>query len=135
VEDPRFTTVHDGPADLLAGLDVDDVGDVETLLMALLDRPVSVAEARNDETDVDALDVRIHGDEYVAGYLHDFPLSVVELARSGAEVARDLGPYTKGSDHIAGRHDVLSMGDDDLVAALIDALGQVRLFNMLDDDE
>ena len=132
--DPRFTTAPDQLAALLDGADLDEVGDIETLLMVLLDRPMSVEPAWDDETEAEALDVRIHGNEFVAGFAHDFPLSLVGLARSCAEVAEDLGPYTAGTTGGGVRHDVLAMSDGELVAALRDALGMVRLSNLLDDE-
>lgn len=131
--DSRFTTVFDKLEDLLVAVDIEDVDDLQTLMMALLDRPVSVSEGWDDEEGVAALDVRIHGKELILGLLHPFPLSVVELARSSAELAEELGPYAEDTE-AGGTPDLLSLSDDDLVIALRLALGQVRLFNMLDED-
>ena len=38
--DTRFSTVFDSTADLLSGVDIDEVGDIETLLMFLFARPM-----------------------------------------------------------------------------------------------
>ena len=102
--------------------------------MALLGRPVSVTEDWDDERDVPALDVRVLGGELTAGVLDPFPMSVVELARSSAELARDIGPYAPAGEPPIQGNDVLSLSDDELIEALQRALGQVRLFNLLDDD-
>ena len=61
-------------------------------------------------------------------------MSVVDLARSSAELARDIGPYVPDGEPPITGHDVLSLSDGELIQALQRALGQVRLFNMLDDD-
>ena len=132
--DSRFTTVFDDLGQLLAGVDVDDVEDLETLLMALLGRPVSVTEDWDDEGGMPALDVRVLGGELSAGVLDPFPMSVMELARSSAELALDIGPYAPAGEPPIQGNDVLPLGDDDLIEALQRALGQVRLFNVLDDD-
>lgn len=132
--DSRFTTAFDDLEELLAGVDLDDVDDLETLVMALLGRPVVVAEAWDDEKDEQALDVRVLSGELTAGVFDPFPMSVVELARSSAELAREIGPYAPlGEPPIQG-NDLLSLKDEELIEALQKALGQVRLFNLLDDD-
>lgn len=132
--DSRFTTVFDDVEELLAGVDLDDIDDLETLVMVLLGRPVVVAESWDDEEGRQALDVRVLGGELTAGVLDPFPLSVMELARSSAELARDIGPYAPDGEPPIQGIDVLLLNDDDLIEALQRALGQVRLFNMLDDD-
>jgi hypothetical protein len=134
VTDSRFTTVCEDLEELLDIVDVDDIDDLDTLIMVLLGRPVIVAEGWDDEQDVDALDVRVLGGEVSAGVLETFPLSVVELARSCAELARDIGPYVPDGEPPIEGNDVLSLSDDGLTDALQRALGQVRLLNLLDDD-
>ena len=42
VADPRFTTVYGDLDELLNLVDIDDVGDVETLLMFVFDRRIGV---------------------------------------------------------------------------------------------
>ena len=132
--DSRFTTVSGDLEELLAVVDLDEIDDLETLLMVLLGRPVVVAEGWDDDRDVTALDVRVLGGELTAGVLDPFPLSVMELARSSAELARDIGPYVAAGEPPIQGSDVLSLGDEELINALQRALGQVRLLSLLDDD-
>lgn len=132
--DSRFTTVCDDLDELLEVVDIDDVDDLDTLVMALLDRPVSVTEGWDEERDVPALDVRVHGGEVSLGVLEPFPMSVLELARSSAELARDIGPCAPPAEPPIQGNDVLSLSDDELTEALQMALGRVRVFNLLDDD-
>ena len=132
--DSRFTTVTGDLEELLAVVDLDEIDDLETLLMVLLGRPVVVAEGWDDDRDVTALDVRVLGGELTAGVLDPFPLSVMELARASAELARDIGPYVAAGEPPIQGSDVLSLGDEELINALQRALGQVRLLSLLDDD-
>lgn len=132
--DSRFTRVFDDLEELLAVVDLDDVDDLDTLIMVLLGRPVVVAEGWDDEQDVDALDFTVLGGELSAGVLEPFPLSVLDLARSSAELARDIGPYTPAGEPPIHGTDLLSLSEDELIEALQRSLGQVRLFNLLDDD-
>lgn len=131
--DTRFTTLCDDLEELLEVVDVDGAEDLDTLVMALLDRPVSVTEGWDDEQDLPALDIRVHGGELSLGVLEPFPLSVLELARSSAQLAREVGPYTPAGEPPIHGNDVLLLNDDELIDALTRALGQVRLFNLLDD--
>ena len=132
--DSRFTTVTGDLEELLAVVDLDEIDDLETRLMVLLGRPVVVAEGWDDDRDVTALDVRVLGGELTAGVLDPFPLSVMELARASAELARDIGPYVAAGEPPIQGSDVLSLGDEELINALQRALGQVRLLSLLDDD-
>ena len=132
--DSRFTTVFDDLEELLAGVDVDDIDDLETLVMVLLGRPVVVVESWDDEEGRQALDVRVLGGELTAGVLDPFPVSMLELARSSAELAQDIGPYAPPGEQPIQGNDVVSLSDDQLIEGLQRALGQVRLFNLLDDD-
>jgi len=133
--DSRFTTVFDDLEELLAGVDLDDIDDLETLVMVLLGRPVMVAESWDDEEGRQALDVLVLGSELTAGVLDPFPLSVMELARSSAELAREIGPYAPAGEQPIHGNDVLSLSEDELIEALQSSLGQVRLFNLLNDDD
>lgn len=134
--DPRFTTAFDDLPDLLSLVDVDEVGDIETLLMFLLARPIQVEEAWDDDGVSTSLDVIVRGDGESVGSVYDFPMSVVELARSCAQVAAELGPYAwEGDTPSEETQDVVAMGDAELIAALQQALGKVRLFNLMDSDE
>lgn len=131
--DALFTTRFAALDDLLAGLDVDDLGDLETLLMFLLDRPIGLAHVVED--DVASLEVIVHGNEFAVGSLVDFPVSAVEVARSGAATADDLGPYAREGFIADEPQYVLAMSDADLITALQQALGKVRVFNIVNEDE
>lgn len=129
--DTRFETVFEDTEDLLGGVDVDDIGDVETLLMFLFARPVVVNEVWDDEGVTPSLEVIIQGNDEAIGYVYEFPLSIIELTRSCVETVDELGPYTR--DGAAEETlDVSAMSDGDLIPALQQALGKVRIFNMLD---
>ena len=55
----------------------------------------------------------------------------MEVARSGASTADELGPYDRGDITGGEPPDVLAMSDDELITGLQQALGKVRLANML----
>ena len=133
--DTRFETVFGDTDDLLGGIDVDEIGDVETLLMFLLARPVVVNEVWDDEGLTPSLEVIIKGNEGAIGYVHAFPLSIMELARSCAETADELGPYARDGAATEVTLDVSAMNDRELITALQQALGKVRLFNVLNAGE
>ena len=133
--DTRFETVIGDTDGLLSVLDVDELGDVETLLMFLFARPVGLSEVWDDEGLAASLDVIMQGNDEAIGTVHDYPLSIVELTRSCAETVVELGPYTWDGVAAEEATDVSSMGDGDLIAALQQALGKVRLFNILDESE
>ena len=121
---------------MLNVVDVDEVGDIETLLMFLFARPVQVAEVWDDEAEATALEVIIAGNDASIGSAYEFPLSVMELARACAETVEVLGAYTSdGSALEEAPANVSSMGEAELITALQQALGQVRLFNMMDADD
>ena len=132
VTDTRFSTVLDGTADLLSSVDIDDVGDIETLLMFLFGRPIGVDEVWDDDGATSSLDVIVQGDDESIGSIYDFPLSVMELARSCAETVAEVGPYTRDQFAQEEPPDVSTMSDAELTTALQQALGMVRLFNMMD---
>lgn len=133
--DTRFETVFEDTDDLLGGVDVDEIGDVETLLMVLFARPVALNEVWDDEGVTPSLEVIIQGNDEAIGSDRAFPLSVIELTRSCAETVDELGPYTRDGVPAEESLDVSAMSDGDLITALQQALGKVRLFNMLDDGE
>lgn len=130
--DTRFETVIEDTDGLLSVVDVDAIGDLETLLMFLFARPVMVTEVWDDEGLTPSLDVILHGNDEAIGTVYDYPLSILDLARSCAETIVDLGPYTRGGDAMDAA-DVSVMNDGDLINALQRALGQVRLSNMLEE--
>lgn len=129
--DTRFETAFEDPDDLLSGVDVDEIGDVETLLMVLFARPVVVDEV-SDGGGIPSLEVIIHGNDGAIGSVYAFPLSIIELTRSCAETVDELGAYTRDGVAAEETLDVSAMSDGELITALQQALGKVRLFSMLD---
>ncbi len=134
--DTRFATVVEDLETLLRVVDVDEVGDIETLLMFLFARPVQVGEVWDDEVGATALEVVIAGNDESIGSAYEFPLSVMDLARACAETVEVLGVYNRdGFASEEAAPDVSSMGETELITALQQALGQVRFFNMMDADD
>jgi hypothetical protein len=133
--DTRFETVFEDTDDLLGGVDVDEVGDVETLLMFLFARPVMVEEVWDDGGIRPSLEVIIQGNDEAIGSIYAFPLSIIELTRSCAETVDELGSYTRDGFDAGETPDVSAMSDPELITALQQALGKVRVFNMLDGGE
>ena len=129
--DTRFTTVVDDTEELLSVVDIDGIGDVETLLMFLFARPVGVEEVWNEDRDETSLEVVVQGNDEAIGSTFDFPLSIVDLVRSCAQTVDDCEAY--GADDSAPN--VRALAVDELITVLQGALGKVRLFNMMDDGE
>ncbi|KAA1419191.1 hypothetical protein F0U44_12120 [Nocardioides humilatus] len=129
--DTRFTTVCDDSEQLLAIVDIEGIGDIETLLMFLFGRPIGVAEGWCVEGGPESLEVTIDGNVEGVCFGIDFPMSLVQLVRSCAEDVSDLGPFRR--DDVSGDEetDVASLSDDELITALQQSLGKVRIFNML----
>lgn len=61
--DTRFTTVVDDTEQLLDVVDIDDIGDVETLLMFFFARPVAVEEVWDADRDETSLEVVLQGND------------------------------------------------------------------------
>lgn len=134
--DTRFSTLVDDAEALLDVIDVDDVGDIETLLMFLFARPVRVDEVWDDQADATALEVVMTSNDEAIGTAYEFPLSMLGLARACAETADEIGVYTQdGFAPETAAPAVSAMSDTELVTALQQALGQVRFFNMMGPDE
>lgn len=133
--DTRFTAVVDDTEELLNVVDIDDIGDVETLLMVLFARPVVVEEVWNLDRAETSLEVVIQGNDEAIGSTFDFPLSVIGLVRSCAHTANDLGPYGVDASQADDASHVAALDDDQLVTALQGALGKVRLFNLMEAGE
>lgn len=131
--DSRFTSVFKDMTDLLNGMDIDDIGDLETLLMFLLARPITVAMYEEEES-VDSIQITVWGDTIGYGSINEFPTTVVELALDGARLAVDVGPYDCSTSTVQAGSDVLAMTEDELVTALQRALGMVRIFNANEDE-
>jgi hypothetical protein len=94
----------------------------------LFNRPISVEPLDWVDDDDGSLEVTVWAGD--TGHLASraFPMTVVDLVRACASVVDELGPADGQASHLA-------MGDDDLVVALQRALGNVRLFNLLDANE
>lgn len=136
--DIRFETTVGDSDELCQVVDIDAIDDIETLLVFIFDRPVALRAMPDEEGRTTAFEVIMHGDDELLSAIHNFPLSAVSLVRSCAETADALGPYdpdTTDEEDSAGAPSVLLMSDEELVTALGQALGKVRLFNMLDEGE
>lgn len=133
--DTRFTTVVDDTEELLNVVDIDGIGDVETLLMFLFARPVGVEEVWNDDRDKTSLEVIVQGNNEAIGSTFDFPLSVIDLVRSCAQTVDDFEPYGADGSQTDDAPNVTALADDELITVLQGALGKGRLFNMMDDGE
>lgn len=59
--DTRFTTVVDDTEELLNVVDIDGIGDVETLLMFVFARPIGVEEVWNEDRDETSFEVVVQG--------------------------------------------------------------------------
>ena len=134
MEDNRFTMVAGDLDRLLGVMDLDDVADIETFLLILLNRPISVEPLEwGDDDDEVPLQVTVWAGDtgHVAG--RAFPMTGVDLVRACASVVDELGPVDGDDVDPADRQaSLVAMGDDDRVVALQRALGNVRLFNLLD---
>ena len=134
--DNRFTMVAGDLDGLLGVMDLDDVSDVETLLIILFNRPISVEPLDWVDDDDGSLEVTVWAGDtgHVAG--RAFPMTGVDLVRACASVVDELGPVDgDGIDPADGQASLLALVDDDVVVALQRALGNVRLFNLLDANE
>lgn len=130
----------DSISELLEIVDVDDLGDIASLFTILLDRPVEVSEWWDDEPDLPddlrepALEVLVHGDDGGIGGHFTFPVNLLEMAWSAGENAGYLGAY-RWEDDDAGRDegiDLTALSEEELIAALQQALGRVRLLALMD---
>ena len=126
--DTRFTTAVDDTKALLTLVDLDEIGDLESLLMLLLARPVSVEELRDEGHDEITLEVFLYGKGEANSGFVDFPMSLVDLVRSCAEIGDDLIPYGEASS----LPDVRTLAADELLTVAQRALGKVRLLSMSD---
>jgi hypothetical protein len=131
VSDSRFTTVVRDLDDLFETVDVDDLSDVETLLMALFGLPMGltqVTEAGDDE----ALQVTVWLDETEHSLTYGFPMRLIDFALSCASAIAELDhPRGKPDDPEVERPDLLAMTESELISTLQSSLGEVRLFNIL----
>lgn len=136
--DTRFTTVAQDMDEFISTLDIDDVADLETLLIVLFGRSITVEETVDDES---SFEVIMWNDTMGIGSTYAFPMSMVDLALGCAQTLSDLRSTEDededGSDvgEDSDEPDLEVMDEGDLITTLQRALGQVRLFNMLHADD
>jgi hypothetical protein len=134
--DTRFWTVCDELDELITTVDIDGIGDIETLLMFLFARPVGVDYAWNEDAEFADLEITIPGNDQQVVSIQEFPLSLGQLVRSCAGTVADSGPYVDEAGAPAEESpDVLTLSDEELTTVLQQALGQVRLFKLMYPDE
>lgn len=134
--DARFWTVCEDVDELISTVDIDGVEDIETLLMILFGRPIGVACSWNDHAECANVEITIAADTEQFVSVQAFPLSVVQLVRSCAELDAAAGPHAAGADSPAGDSpEILSLSDEALTTSLQQALGKVRVYNMMYPDE
>lgn len=135
--DSRFTTIFNSADELVGVLDVDELEDIDVLLMVLFARPMVVITEPDplDEEAANSLEIIVGTTPGSTGALYEFPMNVLELVRSCAESVNELGPYQQDDADAPEPLDISAMNDAELIAALQEALGRVRLLNMLDEDE
>lgn len=130
-------SIHDGlrrPDDLLRVVDIDEIGDVETLLMFLFDRPIGIDELGKAKLSRPRWRVVLPGSGEAIGSVYDFPLSIIEPTRACVHMVDDLGPNSRDGFTPEESADVSAMGNAEDITALQQALGKVRFFNMMDAD-
>ena len=132
MRDPRFTTVCDDPQQLFDTVDVDDLEDLEIFLMFLFHRPVGLLHLE-DETG-DAIEVRLWDDHGDLDRTVRFPMTLEDLVAVCADADDRLGPYTKATPGNPQAHATWAgMSEEERAAALLDALGKMRIFNLLNE--
>ena len=100
--DTRLATVFEDVETMLSVVDVDEVGDIETLLMFLFARPVQVGEVWDDKAGATALEVLIAGNDESVESAYEFPLRMMDLAHACAEMVEVLGAYTRDGTRLGG---------------------------------
>jgi len=133
MRDTRFWTMCDELGELITTVDIDGIGDVETLLMFLFQSPVGVDYAWTEDGDFADLEITITGNDQQVVSTQKFPMSVVQLVRPCAETVATLGPYD--ADTPAVSPDLLTLNDEQLTTAMQQALGKVRVFKVMYPDE
>lgn len=139
--DTRFTTIAKDMSELITALDVDDVGDIETLLIVLFRCPITVEELSDDDDDA-SFEVIAWNDDMGIGTRFAFPLSMVDLALGFELTVSDLRsteddePHDDRADDDEPDEDtdvpdLQAMDEGELITTLQRALGQVRIYNML----
>lgn len=133
--DARFSTECADLQKLLDTVNVDSLGDIETFLMFLFDRPVGVEHLEDDEGE-GAIEIRLWDDHGDVEGTSRFPVSLEMLVLLCAANDDRLGPYTKtGTAHPRGSQSLSTMTAPELTGAMTDALGKMRIFNLMNETE
>jgi hypothetical protein len=130
--DSRFESVGERVEDLLNLMDVDDVGDIETLMMFLFGRPVAVDEAWDDSGAEVGLEFVMRGENGELRRICEFPMSALDLAAACGKAAVEIGPDTQHGLDLDDAGSFHELSAPEAITALQRALGNVRLFNMMD---
>ena len=131
MNDSRFETLARDTADLLHTVTVGDLGEFETLLMVLLQRPVEVRNGVDGPNPGPALEVIL---DWQHGFFEPYPFSLLHLVRECLDLATDLATHS-ADDSADDRPALAGLGDAALVRELQQALGLARLLPLLDDAE
>lgn len=132
--DGRFTTVCADMYALLDTVDVDSVDDIATVLMSLFHRPVGVQHLEDDDGE-GAIEVVLGGDQGDVEVICHFPVSLTDLVLLCAEIDDRLGPYTRtGNSPPRASNPLSTMTDGELNAAMTDAMGKMRIFNLMNEE-
>ena len=101
-------------------------------LMFLFHRPVGLLHLE-DETG-DAIEVRLWDDHGDLDRTVRFPMTLEDLVAVCADADDRLGPYTKATPGNPQAHATWAgMSEEERAAALLDALGKMRIFNLLNE--
>lgn len=134
--DTRFSTACDTLEQMLDLLGLDDADDLETFLMNLVRRPVTLTDDSDDGGPAQ-IEVGYFGKgKRRLSRTFEFPMSLEELARNSfdEDAATYLGPYETSSSRDYAAQDLPRMTADQLLAVLRDALGITQMY-MLHYDE
>lgn len=131
--DSRFETEAEDVEHLLSVLDIDELEELATLLMVVLERPVVVEEVCDSAAETACLEIILAGTEHSIGTTHAFPFNIVQLVLNSIETATELGPYDAAPSQEAA-HELSALDRPALIGVLQRALGLVRLLSRPDQD-
>lgn len=130
--DARFESVGETIEDLLNIVDVDDVGDIESLMMFLFGRPVSVHEAWDDSGVDLGLEFVMRGDDGELRGIRKFPMSMLDLAGACGQASAEIGPDPQNGPDLEDSGSFNELPVPEAISALQRTLGGVRLLNLMD---
>lgn len=137
VSDPVFSPRSSGLNELIEQIDVDSVGDIEVMLMYLLGYRVELVEHElGDEDDgAELVPVLYSESGHGVGSPEEYPLNMLYLVRAACSSEELLlcQDDVELTEHTAAQR-LAGMNDDELIAALYDALGFLRVFLLAEDD-